>query len=121
MVLGGAFAMFFLVILAFVLVPLGFWIYALVEVGRAPDAAFGPPWDNGKNPWLIGLVVAIVIPAGTLVGAILWWIQGHKALREGQPVPKPFWAPPKPYPPYYPPQHQQQVPQQPDVTRHMPQ
>lgn len=85
--------MFFLVMLALVLVPLGFLIYSLVEVARAPEQAFGPPWDNGRNAWLLGLAVAFAIPAGTIVGPILWWMQGHKALRAGQLVPKPFWAP----------------------------
>lgn len=98
---------FFLFMFALVLVPLAFWVMALVDVTRAPEAAFGPPWDNGKNPWLIGLIVALVLPMGMLVGAILWWVQGRKALRAGQVVPKPFWAPARapyqqPYPQYPP-------------------
>ena len=98
---AAGFGVLFLVIMAVAFVPLAFWIYAVVEVGRAPDAAFGPPWDNGKNPWLIGLIVSIVIPAGSLVTTILWWMQGHKALRAGQLVPKPFWAQTPSYPPPY--------------------
>jgi hypothetical protein len=100
MILGGAFALFFLAMMALVLVPLGFHIYSLVEVSRTPEQAFGPPWDNGKNAWLIGLAVAFAIPAGTIVAPILWWTQGHKAVGERRLVPKPFWAPARTsYPP----------------------
>ncbi|HWL37796.1 MAG TPA: hypothetical protein VNQ77_16535 [Frankiaceae bacterium] len=112
MLIGATFAMFFLAIMALVLVPLGFLVYSLVEVARAPEQAFGPPWDNGKNAWLIGLAVAFAIPAGTIVGPILWWTQGHKALRARQLVPKPFWAPARTY---YPPA--QGYPAQQPVTR----
>lgn len=96
---------FFSLMMLIVLVPTGFWIYSLVEAVRAPDAAFGPPWDNAKNAWIIGLAVAFVLPAGTIVASIVWWTQGHKALRGGARVPRPFWAPAPSYPPQpYPPQ-----------------
>lgn len=113
MLLGGTFALFFVLMMALVLVPLAFWIWSLVEVSRAPVQAFGPPWDNGKNAWLIGLAVAVVVPAGTIVGPILWWTQGHNALRAGQLVPKPFWAPARAY---YPPAQGYPAQQQP-LTR----
>ena len=94
----------FAVILTASVVLFVLWIMSIIEVSKAPEPAFGPPWDNGKNPWLIGLIVSMVIPMGTIVTTILWWIQGHKALRAGQLVPKPFWSPSKPAHPYgYPP------------------
>jgi len=105
MFLGGAFFLvWFLFVFAFALIPLGFTIYSLVEISRAPDAAFGPPWDNGKGAWTLGLALAFVIPLGTIVGPILWWTQGRNALRQGHQVPRPFWWP-RPQMPYgYPPQ-----------------
>jgi hypothetical protein len=103
----GAFMIIWLAMFAGILVALGFAIYALVECVRAPDAAFGPPWDNGKNAWTLGLALAFVIPAGVIVGPILWWASGHAALRRGQVVPRPFWAPRPAYPPPYPPQYPQ--------------
>jgi hypothetical protein len=116
--LGGFFILWIAFIVSLVLVPLAFTIFSLVEVGKAPDEAFGPPWDNGKNAWILGLALAFVIPAGTIVGPILWWSLGHRALREGRPVPRPFWSPsrpqtqhPYPYaqgqPPVPTPQHEQ--------------
>jgi hypothetical protein len=80
-------------------VPLVLAVVSLVEIGRAPDPAFGPPWDNCKNAWTIGVAVSFVVPLGTLVASIIWWTQGRPALRRGQRVPRPFWAP-KPAAPY---------------------
>ena len=102
MLMGGAFTMLMLLMFAVALVPLAFWVYSLVEVSRAPEPAFGPPWDNCRNMWLLGLGVSVLIPVGALVTTILWWTQGHSALRHGAPVPRPFWAP-RPSYPYAPP------------------
>ena len=114
MLLGGTFfLLWFFFVFALAIVPLGFTIYSLVEVSRAPDAAFGPPWDNAKGAWTLGLALAFVVPCGTIVGPILWWTQGRSALRQGQRVPRPFWSsspsapypyppPPPPYPPQVP-------------------
>jgi hypothetical protein len=115
MLLGGLFMFWFLAVFAILLVPLGFTIYALVDVGRAPDEAFGPPWDNGKSAWTLGLALAFVVPGGTIVAPILWWTQGRAALRRGQRVPRPFWSPgPRPpAPPGYGPPPIGQPPQQP--------
>lgn len=86
------------------LVALVFAILSIVEVAQAPEPAFGPPWDNGKNAWLLGLALAFVVPFGVVVAPIVWWTQGRPALRRGQQVPRPFWAPGRPqYPPYPPP------------------
>jgi hypothetical protein len=109
---GGLFLVWFLFIFALVLIPLGLTIYALVDVVRAPDAAFGPPWDNAKSMWSLGMALGLIIPAGTIVAPILYWTQVRPALRAGQPVPRPFWAPrpaypPQPYPPQYPAPYQQ--------------
>jgi hypothetical protein len=104
---GGAFAGFFLLIMALTFVPLVFCIYALVEAVRAPEQAYGPPWDNSKNAWVLGLALSFVIPFGTIVGPILWWMNGHKALRARTVVPRPFWAP---APRYYPPPPGAQMP-----------
>jgi hypothetical protein len=115
MMLGGLFVMWFAFVFAIVLVPIGFTIYALVEIVRAPDAAFGPPWDNSKNAWSLGMAVAFVIPAGVIVAPILWWTSGHAALRRRELVPRPFWAPrpPMAYPPPYHGQPPYPAPQQP--------
>lgn len=110
MAIAFAFPLFFFAFVALlVVVPLVFWVVSLVEVLGAPEPAFGPPWDNGKNAWTLGLVVGMLIPAGALVATIVWWVQGHKALRAGQPIPRPFWSPsrqpyPYPHPPQLPPQ-----------------
>ena len=112
MLLPGAFGLFFAVVLLLAVVPMVFWLIALIEVARAPEPAFGPPWDNSKNAWLVGMAVASIIPAGMIVAPILWWSQGRTPLRTGASVPRPFWAgrpayPPQPYPPqptYAPPQ-----------------
>jgi hypothetical protein len=107
MIFGGVFAVFFLFMMAVTLVPLGFAIYSLVDVSRTPDAAFGPPWDNGKSAWTLGMALAIVIPFGTIVGPVLWFTQGRNAVRAGRQVPRPFWSPRPAQPPYpypYPPQ-----------------
>ncbi|HVF04328.1 MAG TPA: hypothetical protein VNA20_05780 [Frankiaceae bacterium] len=119
MLLGFEFVGLFFLIFLLSVVPLAFWIYSLVEVSRAPDAAFGPPWDNAKNMWLIGLAVSVVLPAGAIVTTVLWWTQGHGALRAGRPVPRPFWAPKPAYapPPGYPPYQQAPPPQPPDPAR----
>ncbi|HEU0129756.1 MAG TPA: hypothetical protein VFQ85_02045 [Mycobacteriales bacterium] len=77
-------------------------VCALVDVVRAPDAAFGPPWDNTKTAWTIGFALAFVLPAGAIVSAVLWWTQVRPALRAGRLVPRPFWAP-RPAYPYVPP------------------
>lgn len=113
MAVAFAFPLLFMAFIAvLVVVPLVFWVISLVEVSSAPEQAFGPPWDNGKTPWILGLVVGMLIPAGALVATILWWVQGHQALRAGRPVPKPFWSPSRaPYP--YPPQHLPPPPPQP--------
>lgn len=102
---GGFFVVWFLFVLLLVLVPVGLTIYALVDVSRTPDPAFGPPWANGKNAWTLGLALAFVVPFGTIVGPVLWWTQGRAALRAGRPVPRPFWSPapavpPPPFPHY---------------------
>lgn len=94
MVLLGVMPILFIVfVMLLVMLPFAFWLIALLDVSRAPEPAFGPPEDNCKNAWLIGLIVAVVLPAGTIVGAVLWWTQGRGPLRLGQPVPRPFWAP----------------------------
>jgi hypothetical protein len=120
MFIGGFFAIWFLFMFALVFVPIGFTIYALIDVNRAPDAAFGPPWDNGKSAWTLGLALAFVVPFGTIVGPILWWSQGRSALRERRQVPRPFWSPrpsvPYPYqgqPQGWPQPYPQPYPQQP--------
>jgi hypothetical protein len=97
--LGGFFVVWMMFVMVFALLPIAFTIYSLVDISRAPDAAFGPPWDNGKNAWTLGLAVAFVVPFGTIVGPVLWFTQGRKALREGRPVPRPFWSP-RPSAPY---------------------
>lgn len=97
---GGFFASFFVIVLVFAFVPIGIWIWALVEAMRAPEPAFGPPWDNTKNAWILGMVIGLFIPAGAIVTTVLWWVQGHKPLRAGAAVQRPFWAPgPRYYPP----------------------
>jgi hypothetical protein len=94
MVLLGAGTLLFVTFMALLIVlPLYFWLKALLDVVGAPEPAFGPPGDNCKNAWLIGLIVAVALPAGVIVGAALWWTQGRGPLRHGQPVPRPFWAP----------------------------
>ena len=96
--------MFFWVMLVSMLafVPIVMLIVALVDVVRAPDAAFGPPWENTKNAWTLGLALGYVVPAGAIVGSVLWWVQVRPALRSGRQVPRPFWAP-RPAYPYQPP------------------
>ena len=114
MILALPFFLFFGVIMLASVVALVFWVVSIIEVAKAPEPAFGPPWDNGKSPWILGLVISTLIPLGAIVTTYLWWTQGHNALRAGRLVPKPFWAPsrtaPYPYgyppaPPQYPPQH----------------
>jgi hypothetical protein len=73
-------------------------VCALVDVVRAPDQAFGPPWDNSKNAWTLGFALAFVLPAGAIVSAVLWWTQVRPALRAQTLVPRPFWAPRPSYP-----------------------
>ena len=114
MLLALPFALFGIVVIAVLVGPV-FTVVSLVEVSRTPEPAFGPPWDNGKNAWTLGLALAFVIPFGVFVGPILWWTQGHAALRQGQQVPRPFWSPrpsyPYPYP--YPQQPPPPPPEQP--------
>ena len=114
MVFALPFLLFGVVMLGMV-AALAFWVVSLVEVAKAPEPAFGPPWDNGKTPWILGLVIGTVVPFGAIVASILWWTQGHKALREGRLVPKPFWAPARtaPYPYGYPPAPPQYPPYEP--------
>jgi hypothetical protein len=96
----GAFVVIWIAfVMTVAVLPMAFTIFALIDVSRAPDAAFGPPWDNGKSAWLLGLALAFVVPCGTVVGPVLWFTQGRKPLREGRPVPRPFWSRPSvPYP-----------------------
>jgi hypothetical protein len=60
-------ALWLVLIVIFGLLPLAWWIYCLVEVSRAPEPAFGPPWDNGKQAWLMGLALSMLIPFASLV------------------------------------------------------
>jgi hypothetical protein len=115
MFLFGGFFMVVLLMAALSFVAIGFAIWSLIDVARAPDAAFGPPWDNGKNAWTLGLALAFVVPFGTIVGPIVWWTQGRPALRSGRPVPRPFWSPrpTAPHPPYVPYADPHQPPEQP--------
>jgi hypothetical protein len=116
MIFGGFFAFWFFLVFALILIPLGFTVWALIDVVRAPDAAFGPPWDNAKGMWILGMALGFVVPMGTVVAPILWWTQVRPALRAGQPVPRPFWAPRPSYPPQYPaPYPPQAYPQPPQV------
>jgi hypothetical protein len=87
--------LFFFVTMVMLLafVPFVFWLIALLDVARAPEAAFGPPHDNGKNAWLLGVGVSLALGPLALVTTILWWVQGRPALRAGGLVPRPFWAP----------------------------
>ena len=75
-------------------------IAALISVARTADAAFGPWWDNTKQIWVIGLVVAFLIPAGALVTGVAWFVAGKGPLRRGgRLVGRPFWSgPAKPAP-----------------------
>lgn len=123
MVVGfGFFGLFFVVMMLLVVVPFAFWIFALVDVARAPDAAFGPPGDNGKTMWILGLALSALIPAGALVTTVLWWVQGRGPLRAGRPVPRPFWAPRPTVPVGYPvvPPYQQAPPQPPGTPHDRP-
>ena len=86
------------------LVAIGLTIWALVEAARTPEPAFGPPWDNGKSAWTLGLALSFVIPFAVLVTPILWWTQGHRALRARAQIPRPFWSPRPAYWHPYPPQ-----------------
>jgi hypothetical protein len=106
MILGGFFVFWFFLVFVLIFVPLAFTVWALIDVVRAPDAAFGPPWDNAKSMWILGIALGFVVPFGTLVAPVLWWTQIRPALRAGQLVPRPFWAPRPSYPSYppYPPQ-----------------
>lgn len=113
---GGLVMLWLMFMFVVVLVPIGFTIWSLVDVSRAPDQAFGPPWDNSRNAWTLGLALAFVVPFGTIVGPVLWWTQGRNALRAGRPVPRPFWSPrpaaPYPYP-YGAPPHPVEPPREP--------
>jgi hypothetical protein len=118
--LGGLFFIWFLFVFAIVLIPLGLTIYALYDVIRSPDAAFGPPWDNCKTMWTLGIALGFVIPAGTIVAPILYWMQVRPALRAQQQVPRPFWSPRPSYPPQYPMPYGGQYPQPPQGPPPMP-
>lgn len=99
MLLGGAFGVFFLFVMLLTVVPIVFWVIALVEASKAPEQAFGPPWDNSKQAWLLGLALSAVIPFAMIVTPILWWTQVRPALRAGAIVPRPFWSSRPAYPP----------------------
>lgn len=103
---GGFFLFTMLFVFALTIVPFAFAIYSLIEISRTPVEAFGPPWDNGKNAWTLGLALSFLLPVGAIVTSVLWWTQGHVALRAGRPVPRPFWSP-SPTAPHYPSQYQE--------------
>src|SRR3954453_18622612 len=42
-------------------------VVALINVATTPIERFGPWWDNTRQVWLVGLAVAFVVPAGTIV------------------------------------------------------
>jgi hypothetical protein len=90
----------FLLLWFVVLLSYAVGIAALISVARLPTEAFGPWWDNTKQSWVIGLVVAFLLPCGTVVAGISWFVTGKGALRRGlRVVGRPFWAGPiKPVP-----------------------
>jgi hypothetical protein len=106
-VFAAPFGLFFGFIMAIWLVAFGSLILAiaaLISIARLPAEAFGPWWDNTKQLWIIGLAVSFVVPLGTTIAGIMWFMTGRAPLRAGHGIAgRPFWAgPPKP-PPVMPP------------------
>lgn len=98
---SAVFFVFFALIWGLIIVSYGVGIAALISVARTPDAAFGPWWDNTKQTWVIGLVVAFLLPLGTVVAGVAWFAAGKGQLRRGgRLVGRPFWSGPAKPPPY---------------------
>jgi len=96
MIVAIVFAFVFLL----VLLPLIVHIWALVDISGTRDDVFGPPWDNTKQDWMLGLAIAFLIPMGHLIAPILWWTQVRGPKLRGEPPGRPFWASaPRPPPP----------------------
>jgi hypothetical protein len=91
---------FFAILVGLVLLPLIIHIWAIIDISQTPDPMFGPPWDNTKQAWLIGLAVAFMIPGGHIVAPIIWWTQVRGPKQRGEALGRPFWAnAPRPPPP----------------------
>jgi hypothetical protein len=95
----GVFFLFFGFVMLTVVGGLVIGVAAVISVATTPSERFGPWWDNTKQMWLIGLVVGYLIPFGTIIAGITWFVGGRRGLSLTGTAGRPFWAgPPKPAP-----------------------
>lgn len=116
----GALFFFWLLLMIVAVGSLGVGIAALIDVAGTPIERFGPWWDNTRQAWIVGLAVAFLIPAGPLIGGILWFSGGKRELRTRGVAGRPFWSSaPRPAPPYGPQPPYGKPPPGPDPSQHL--
>jgi hypothetical protein len=98
-IFGTFMLVFFGILMLLVVVPLVIHIWAMVDVSQGRNEEFGPPWDNSKQAWLMGLAIGFFVPFGHIVAPILWWVQVRGPRKRGEQAGRPFWMQARPMPP----------------------